>query len=386
LPEDSVVDDPSLPAGTIVVTVKDAEDKPLPRAPITLVILHSTVAKGDTNEQRAREADADGSARFDGLAVGSGHSYRVSTARAGATYVHPPFGLGAKSGKRAVLHAFEASAKLDSSMIVVMGSAVFLSLREDAIQVQQLLTVLNMGRVAWLADMPVHLPRGFKAFTKQDSADDARIEELPGTGAAIRGTYPPGQRDLLFNYQVPLTGDDAQTLDLRLPQRVSQARVIAEASRSMSLAVKGFPAPRQDTREGKRLLRTEMAARSPGEVSTLEITLSGLPTHGPGRWIAVALAVLALVGGVAYFAQTGGGLLDEDARRDLAEAKAALLDEIVALERAHKKGDIGPKTYARVRASLLDALARIAAMIEEPDPKKKKPSAKRQARRVEART
>jgi hypothetical protein len=299
--------------------------------------------------------------------------------------VHPPFGLSANGGKRAVLHAFEASASLDSSMIVVMGSYVFLSLREDAIQVEQLIKVLNMGRVAWLADMPVHLPEGFKAFNKRETSDDARIEELPGTGAAIRGTFPPGERDLLFNYQVPLAGEEGQTLTIRLPQRVSQAQVLAEASRSMSLAVKGFPEPKRETREGKRLIHTERAARKPGEASTLEITLSGLPTHGNGRWIAVALAVLALAGGVYYFVETGTGPPDEDARRDLAEAKAALLDEIVALERAHKQGDIGPKTYARVRASLLDALGRIVSMIEEADPKKK-PTAKRPARRVEART
>jgi hypothetical protein len=59
------------------------------------------------------------------------------------------------------------------------------------------------------------------------------------------------------------------------------------------------------------------------------------------------------------------GALDDDTRADLVEAREALLDEIVALERAHKKGDVGPKTYARVRASLLDALARIVNKLEQ---------------------
>jgi hypothetical protein len=368
-----------------VVTVKDADDKPLPRVPIRLGVLHSSVPRGDTNEDVAREGDETGSARFDGLSFGTGHSYRVSASRAGGTYVHPPFGLGPKAGKRATIHAYEATSRLDSSMIVVMGSAVFFALKEDAIQVQQLIQVLNMGRVAWLADMPVQLPQGFKAFTKQDSADDARIEELPDTGAVIRGTFPPGQRDLLFNYQVPLTGVEAQSLAIHLPQRTTQAQVIAEAAKTMTLAVKGFPEAKQETRSGKRLLRTEKAARSPGEVSNLEITFSGLPTHGMGRWIAVALAVLAFAAGAFYFIETSGGLPDEDARRDLNEAREALLDEIVALERAHKAGEIGPKTYARVRASLLDALAHIVGMIEAPEPKKKSP-AKRPARRAEVST
>ena len=327
----------------------------------------------------AREADEDGSARFDGLATGSGHSYRVSTTRGSASYAHPPIGLGFKSGRRVTLHAYEASGKLDSTMLVVMRSIVILSMREDAIQVHQLLSVINMGRVSWLADLPFELPQGFKAFNKQDAADDARIEEVPGTGAALRGTYPPGQRDLEFSYQVPLAGEAVQTLRVRLPNRVSAARVAAEASRSMTLEVKGFPAAKPvEGREGKRVLLTDLTARSPGEASNLDITIGGLPTQGPGRWITVALAALVAIAGIVYFAQSGSAALDEDARRDLVEAREALLGEIVALERAHKTGEIGPKTYARVRASLLDALARIVTMIEAAEPRKpvtKPPSA-----------
>jgi hypothetical protein len=385
LPQDTVTDDPSLPAGTIVVTIKDAADKPVPRAPIKLGVLHSTVARGDTNEELAREADADGSARFDGLSTGSGHSYRVSTTRGAASYAYPPFGLGFKVGKRVALHSFEASGRLDSSMLVVMRSFLILSLHDDAIQVHELLTVMNMGKVSWLADQPFELPQGFKAFNKQEAEGDARVEEVPGSGAAIRGTFPPGQRDLEFSYQVPLEGEAVQTLKLRLPNRVSAARVAAEVSRTMTLEVKGFPAAKPvQGRDGKHVLLTDLAARQPGEASNLDITLGGLPTQGPGRWIAVALAALALIGGIAYFAQTRGAL-DEDAHRDLIEAREALLGEIVALERAHKTGDIGPKTYARIRASLLDALARIVTMIEAAEPKK--PAAgKRPIRRAEAST
>jgi hypothetical protein len=51
-------------------------------------------------------------------------------------------------------------------------------------------------------------------------------------------------------------------------------------------------------------------------------------------------------------------------RKDLREAQEALLDEMVALERAHRSGEVGPKTHARVRVSLLDALARIRLMLD----------------------
>ncbi len=361
--EDTAVDDPTLPPGTVVVTIKDAQEKAIPHAPITLGALHNSVAKGESNERFAHDGDAGGEARFEGLAVGTGHAYRVSTTRGPAQYTAPPFGLAERAGKRVTLHSYEVSGSIDDVRVYMKGE-VDIGLREDAIVVEQPLGVLNLSPVAWAADAPIDLPAGFKAFNKEDSMDDARVEEVPGSGAAIRGTFPPGQRALHFRYQVPLAGESSQTLHIRLPRHMVQVRVIAEASRSMSLAVAGFPhADRVDGRDGKHYLLTEqVATQTLPEMATLDITLSGLPTPSPARWVAVALAVLALLSGIFYFTQ--GGALDDDARQDMLEAREALLTELVALERAHKDGTLGPKTYARVRAALLDALARIVTMSE----------------------
>ena len=100
-------------------------------------------------------------------------------------------------------------------------------------------------------------------------------------------------------------------------------------------------------------------------MGTLDVTLSGLPTPGPGRWIAVALAVLALGAGI-FSSASAAAAIDDDARQDMVDAREALLSELVALERAHKDGSVGPRTYARVRASLLDALARIVRRSSRP--------------------
>ena len=365
-PPDGAVDDPSLPAGTIVVNIKDAQDRPLPQAPIVLGVLHSTVAKGDTHERKTATTDDSGAVRFDGLSFGSGHTYEVTTTRGPARYAHPPVGLGDKVGKRIVVHAYESSPRIDS-LAVAMQGAVFVSLRESAIQVEQLISVYNLGPISWTADAKFQLPAGFKAFNKPETSGDARIEEVPGTGAALRGTFPPGRTDIDFRYQIPLDNSEQQTFSLQLPPRVAMARVIAEASRNMGLSVSGFPeAQRTEGRDGKRLLITEhQATRAEGGVPQLEIRLSGLPTPGPGRWIAVALGVVALIVGGMYFREHKDGALDDDARRDLIEAREALLGEIVALERAHRSGEIGAKTYARIRASLLDALSRIMNMRED---------------------
>jgi hypothetical protein len=364
-PPDTAEDDATLPVGTIVVTIKDAQDKPIPRAPITLGILYSSVAKGDSSERRAVEADNEGRARFDGLTFGSSTTYRITTERGPASYSLMPFPLGDGAGKRAVLHSYDISPSIDG-LPVGAQAVVYIALREDSIQVEQIFNIFNLGAVAWVADAPFALPAGFKAFNKQDTMSDARVDEVKGTGAALRGTFPPGRRDINFRYQVPLDNESQQTLKIELPPHVAQGRVIAESSKSMSLSVSGFPPPERTTRENKRLLFTErQMARAEGGVPMFEITLSGLPTPGPGRWIALLMAMGALFAGVTYYLQkSDGSVFDPDARADLVEAREALLAEIVALERAHKKGEVGPKTYARIRAALVDSLARIVTMLD----------------------
>jgi hypothetical protein len=197
--------------------------------------------------------------------------------------------------------------------------------------------------------------------------NEARIEEVKDHGAALRGTFGPGRNDMDFRYQVPLEGNERQTITIELPPRVAQMRVMAESSRSMVLKVQGFPDAQKVKREGKNLLVTErQVSRSESGQQLIEITLSGLPVTGPGRWIAAALAVIALASGIAYVVRRrDDGEIDDDTRNDLIEAREALLSEIVALERAHRSGEIGPKTYARLRASLLDALARIVSQLDE---------------------
>ncbi|HVY45048.1 MAG TPA: hypothetical protein VHB21_04175, partial [Minicystis sp.] len=367
-PADTSQDDASLPAGVVVVSIKDAHDVPIAHAPVTLGVLHASVAKGESRERLAKETDAQGEARFEGLQFGSGTTYRVSTTRGAASYAVMPFSLGDKVGKRAVLHAYDATGNVDE-LLLGAQAVIYVALREDAIQVEQLVTIYDMSPTSWIADSKFALPAGFKAFNKQESMDDARVEEVSGEGAALRGTFAPGRHDVDFRYQVPLDDKERQTLRIALPPHVAQARVMVEASRSMGLEVPGFPPPERTTnRDGKRLLVTEKGAtRGEGGVRTLEITLTGLPTPGPGRWVAVVLAALAVAAGLsAVFGKKGDGL-DAEARKDLEEAREALLGEVVTLERMHKQGEIGPKTYARVRGSLLDALARVVEQIERAD-------------------
>ncbi|WP_434043903.1 MULTISPECIES: carboxypeptidase-like regulatory domain-containing protein [Sorangium] len=367
-PEDAVQDDTGLPPGVLVLAVQDADGQPVPRVPVDIDVLQSSVTKGDSRERVTRETDDAGVVRLENLTIGAGTSYGISVAREGATFSLPHFGLGAEAGKRAVLHVYEATPDVSNLLVGTQG-IIYLQLRQDSISVEQLFQVYNLGRVAWLPNETFALPPDYKAFSKTDTMDDMRLEEAKGTGVALRGTVSPGRHEGQFRWQVPFNREERQTIRIELPPRMAQLRIMAEASKSMTLNVAGFPAAqRTQNRDGKKILITEkQSSRVEGGLRTVEITLAGLPTPGWGRWIALFLAGATVIGGAAVNLvrrRDDDRGADDEERRELLEARDALLDEFVELERARKRGDVGPKTYERVRGALLDALARIVAMIE----------------------
>jgi hypothetical protein len=369
-PPDMAVEDPSIPAGTVVITIKDAEDKPIPKASVVLSILESSVSKGDSRKRRSVEMDDQGSASVDGLAFGAGMSYRVTTTRDGGSFASEPFGLSAKAGKRVILHAYESSSDVEK-VLVGMQAFVFVSLKEDVLSVEHTFRIFNIGKTAWVPDaesVKMMLPDTHKAFNVMDSMSDVKFVEGAKHDASLVGTIGPGQNEVSFRYHVPLEGLERQSFRVSLPPRVGEVRVFSESGKTLGLDVNGFPsAQKQRGNDGRKLWITGRAAQQ-GEkgIRALEIAITGLPTPGFGRWIAVICAIMALgVAGAFVVKQQSEGDTQDEVRDDLVEARDALLGEFVTLEKAHKKGDIGPKTYKRLRDALLDALARIEARLEE---------------------
>ncbi|MBK8251446.1 MAG: hypothetical protein IPK82_02110 [Polyangiaceae bacterium] len=365
-PEDTAEDDPTLPVGTILLVLRDAQDKPIAETDVRLGIIHNTVAAGESRERKTGTTDAQGTIRWEGLTFGSGTSYRASVTRGRAQFGAPPFALGDRAGKRVTMHVYATTSDVEEALVGTQG-LVYIALREDSIVLEHMYGIFNLGAVAWVPEnQTIELPEGYKAFNRPDSMDGVGIDEVNGKGV-LRGTIGPGRHDIQFRYQVPLDGDERQTIRIELPPHVAQMRVMVESSKTMGAEVPGFPAARKTrNRDGKRVLVTEkMVTREEGGVRTLEVTLTGLPTPGPGRWVALALAMGAVAGAFAYIQnrrdQKG---VDPELRRDLIDAREALLRDIVELERKHRAGEIGPKTYERLRGALLDALERLVTKIQ----------------------
>jgi hypothetical protein len=247
-----------------------------------------------------------------------------------------------------------------------MQGIVYLELKDDVVQVDELFEVFNLGATTWVpSNVVVDLPRGFKAFNAQREMSDVGFDAVADRGAKMRGTFGPGQHQVQFRYQIPYEGGESAKIALSLPPRVIRMRVIAEASKTMTLRVDDFPNSVSDANQrGTRVLLTERQAR-PGDqpLNRLSITLDNIPTEGSAKWITVAITAATLAFGV-YLAreqEKGKGATSHVGEKDTERARARLVAEIAALDSAAKAGEIGPQAHARIRQALIDSLARVMA-------------------------
>ena len=356
-PPDVEEEDDKLPRGTIAIEIRDAEDHPISHSPITLGILHNTVAKGESREHKAAETNELGQARFDDLAAISGTAYRVTVPKDGATYGAPPFQLSPAKGMRVVLHVYPVAHDIKDALVVAQG-IVYVELKDDRIQIQQALTIYNFGKVTWVpTDVILPLGETFTALTSNQSMSDEGVDPVEKKGARLHGTFGPGRHDVEFRWQLPYAGEANVDFDIGMPPHTAAARVMVGASQQMKLSVDGFPdaKPNVDA-QGNHILETQREVkREEGELSSVRISLKDIPVAGPARIIATAIAAFGVSVGLFYGAssrkRTGRSSASSKSER------AQLLRELEELENGHAAGDIGPKTYERARREIIDAIA-----------------------------
>ena len=262
------------------------------------------------------------------------------------------------------MHVYPVTNRIEETLLGMQG-VVYLELKDDVIQVDEFFEIFNLGSTTWVpSNLVVDLPHGFKGFTAQRDMSDIGFDAIADRGAKLRGTFGPGQHQVQFRYQIPYEGSETAKIGLSLPPRVVRMRVIAEASKTMTLRVDDFPKALSDANQrGTRVLLTERQAR-PGDPSLarLAITLENIPTEGSARWVTIAITAATLAFGI-YVAReqekTKGAARGGD--RDSERARARLVAEIAALDTAAKAGELGPQAHARIRQALIDSLARVMA-------------------------
>jgi hypothetical protein len=355
-PEDVEQPDPTLPPGTIVVDLHDGDDKPVPNEMLTLGVLINSIAKGDSRKHLQATTDEHGRAVFSGLELAGNIAYRVSAGYQGGAFAAAPFQLQQAKAMHVVLHVYPVTRDIQKALIVAEAT-IACEVREDRIQVEQVLTIYNLGRIAWQPDdVRMKLPSGFTAFNAQATMSDQGVDEVTGS-AQLRGTFPPGRHPLEFRWQVPWSGDADVDFQVALPPHVAIARVMMAATSDVKLVAEGFPpAEIRHDQQGQSFLVTERRLRPDDpKLTSLGVGIHDLPTPGPGKWLATLLAACGVVAGLVL-ALSGRGRTS--VRGEAKSNRASILEELAEVERGRASGEIGPKTYERLHRQLIDALAR----------------------------
>jgi hypothetical protein len=369
VPQSTLKPEPDLPPQTIVVDVIDGStDRPVPGVEITLDITERSVSKGDSKSQRRAKADGSGSATFAKLELPAVTEYRASVVREGATFAGPSFQLAQTKAMRAIIYVFPVTRALRDATVLMRGFT-YAEILDEAIQINQAYRIINLGTNAWFADnVQVQLPAGAKAF--KGGPGDV-LWTVAGETASLRGTITPGQHDVSFQYQIPWDGERELSLEFGILPQVQSYRIASDAPPGLQLSGNGFSeAEPTENNSGQRMLIAERSLNRPDpSFRTVTMRLANLPIRPVGRWYAVGIAGVAILGGFyaagrLRSARSRVSGLTEDERVELEEAKGRLLEELASLDRAHKAGDIGPKTYERMRRNLTDALAHLLSRLE----------------------
>jgi hypothetical protein len=355
-PEDTEHEDPTLPPGTIVVELRGGDDRPVAGEPVTLGILVNSIAKGDSRRHLQETTDAAGRATFRDLQTASNIAYRVSAGYQGGAFAAMPFQLQQAKAMRVVLHVYPVVRDVRQAM-VVSEVTVAAELKDDRIQIEEVFTVYNLGRTAWQPDdVRFALPEGFTAFRAQQSMSDQGVDSTE-SGGRLRGTFAPGRHDVEFGWQLPWSEEKDVDIDVGLPPHVAIARVMMPASAQIRVGAQGFPPAelRRDT-QGQSFQVTERRLRpDDARLTHVSLQLRDLPTPGPQKYVVTGVASCAVALGL-WLAATRRRRHDVPADPDA--ARRSLLEQLAELERARAAGDVGPRTYERVRREIIDAVAR----------------------------
>lgn len=363
-PQSDVLNSAEVEAGTIGILVQDGGRTPVGSTKVVLQGVRKDIEEGDRHFSFETTTDAQGRAAFRGQQTDTSYSYEVVVEYDGATYSSGEFGFD--HGKGAIVSLYVFPAVRDLTQTLVFTRALYsVEPRSDVFAIQALYRFHNAGAATWRAnDFPVRLPPGASAF-QPGNVPGIELREADGS-VLVTGTFPPGQREFSFGFQLPNERTESAEIQLPVPPHLADAKVVMESSDKMGLTVRGFTAAeRTESPRGQQALLADQDFLQQGGHPPAVITavVTGLPPKSKAPLYAAAVAALiALFGLVHAMSRAPRKSQGSDGDRDA--AREVILDELLRLERARAAEQVGPKTYGQTRRLLLDALARLEAAPE----------------------
>lgn len=356
-----------LNAGDVEVRVMSDELNSVANRTVRLLVKRLSIADGDSETVVEAVTDAQGIARFTGQKATSDYVYRVETTEGPATYQVPEFQFRAnQGGSRVIFPIFPATTDLGSLILMSRGLMAIVP-NNNRFMVDLIWRIENYSKTSWSpTDVIFELPEDFQALTF-DKQSGAQFVRHGDTAVRLDGTFTPGRHDLKFRFYLPINGEASKSFAFPAKLNLGSFKVFLESGPKMTMEVGGF----EDVEEGRGRKGTRhlIASRDFMEEKTaapslIEVTIAGIPTPPAGRGVSVIVAAgLALL-------SLGQALFNRRRRKnasqalftgDVERAQELILDELVGLEQAFARKEVGRKTHERTRRQLLEAYARLMA-------------------------
>ncbi len=351
--------DPELPAGTIAVEVVDSTGAAVPKQAVRLGLMEQSGGR----ESKACVTDETGTCSFDSLLTDAKHSYRVNVPYDGARYSSKPFRIDATKGQR--VRVVRLPTTTDNRRVFQILGRTMIEFRDGRAHISQEARLANLGETTYVfpeGGMSIRLPDGFKAFDSMEVMTDQRLAATDD-GLEISGSIPPGRADLMWTYDIAISGTSL-TIEQPVPFATMEYQVVSDYLEGMTLEVEGFQVARVHEGADRRFLVAALMRR-PGDppVDPLRIHIRGIPGGGLLPYLASAIAAIFVFLGIwLLFRPLDQTAIVAKVRED---RRGELLDEIASLESQHKTKAIGPSFYEHRRRALTDELAIVLRLQSE---------------------
>lgn len=355
-----------LEPGEIEIQLLSKELDELGGRKVVLHIKKVSIADGDNETQLEALTNPNGVARFKDLQVTTDYLYRIESTEGPATYNVPEFQFRAgRGGTRVTLPIAPATTDLGSLVLMSRGLMAVIP-SENKFVVDVMWRIENYSKSSWVPkDVVFALPEGFSALTFKEKGNVPRFDRSGDDAVQLMGTFGPGRHDLMFRFYLSTDQEASKTFSFPAKINLGSFRVLLESGPNMDLTVDGFPKPEESrNRKGQRRLvasRDFMEEKSAAP-ATIDVTISGIPTPPPGRGFAVGLAgALALLGlgQTLQRRRRRASAASQLTHEDVEKASELILSELVELEQAFEKKEIGRKLHDGTRRQLIEAYARL---------------------------